>query len=432
MEKLKQITDQTIEALTKAGADEAQCIVADAKVQEFNVDGGEFSLYRTLFDQSISMTVLKNHKKGETTINHFDKESIESAATDCINVALSGHSDGAFAIGGEPGTHTFTTGCIEPDVDRLFERIVELMDTVKQEYPLISIGEMVVQHKMTHSLYQNTKGSVYEHLNGTYIFELVYSAHDGDATSSISSVAVLTDDLDTPFIKLGSVAHDLKDAQEQIYTKPIQGKFTGVAVFTPACLMEMLYYLTNNSLSDSVLINQTSVWKDKLNEKVADEKLSIELAPLDPRIRGGERYTTDGAISKNYTLIDHGILKSFMLSLYGANKTGFTPAKNDSFNIIIEAGDTPFEDMIKKIDHGIIVGGFSGGMPAINGEFSGVAKNSFLIENGKISKALSETMINGNLNEMVKQIVAISKEVVEDGHSVLPYVACDGIVISGK
>lgn len=45
---------------------------------------------------------------------------------------------------------------------------------------------------------------------------------------------------------------------------------------------------------------------------------------------------------------------------------------------------------------------------------------------------MTETMINGNLADMLKNIVSISKETVEDGTSVLPYIAVDGIVIAGK
>ena len=83
-------------------------------------------------------------------------------------------------------------------------------------------------------------------------------------------------------------------------------------------------------------------------------------------------------------------------------------------------------------DFCILVGRFSGGAPGINGDFSGVAKNSFLIENGEIKGAASETMISGNLAAMLNSLVDISSETVADGISVVPYAAFDGITISGK
>ena len=89
-------------------------------------------------------------------------------------------------------------------------------------------------------------------------------------------------------------------------------------------------------------------------------------------------------------------------------------------------------DMIRSIRSGLIVGGFSGGKPGTNGEFSGVAKNSYYVEDGEIQGAVSEIMINGNLADVLQNIRAISCETLSDGGIVVPYVLVDGIVISGK
>ena len=41
-------------------------------------------------------------------------------------------------------------------------------------------------------------------------------------------------------------------------------------------------------------------------------------------------------------------------------------------------------------------------------------------------------LVNGNLGELVKNIRAVSRETCCDGNMVLPYLAADGVVISGK
>lgn len=98
----------------------------------------------------------------------------------------------------------------------------------------------------------------------------------------------------------------------------------------------------------------------------------------------------------------------------------------------MDGGDRSVNDIIGSIDRGIIVGGFSGGQPGINGDFSGVAKNSFLIENGRITRPVTEVMINGNIADMFMNIEGISEETVCDGYDVLPYMAFNGIIVSGK
>ena len=100
--------------------------------------------------------------------------------------------------------------------------------------------------------------------------------------------------------------------------------------------------------------------------------------------------------------------------------------------MLSQYGGKSLEDILAGIEKGLLIGGFSGGQPGTNGEFSGVAKNSFLIEHGRVTRAVTETMINGNLGDMLQNVRGISKETDDSGLFSLPYLAVDGIVISGK
>jgi len=61
-----------------------------------------------------------------------------------------------------------------------------------------------------------------------------------------------------------------------------------------------------------------------------------------------------------------------------------------------------------------------------------VAKNSYYIEDGEIKYPVSETMIAGNLKDLLKSIKHISRETVNDGGSVFPWITFSGVTISGK
>lgn len=54
------------------------------------------------------------------------------------------------------------------------------------------------------------------------------------------------------------------------------------------------------------------------------------------------------------------------------------------------------------------------------------------MENGEIKFPLIETMISGNLYDIFNSIEDISKEVINMGYAVLPWVKIFGVVISGK
>ncbi len=432
MEDIKRIAEKTKKTLQGAGAQKAQFTVTEKEKHEFNVDGGEFSLFRTLFDRSLSITAYKDNKKGSAFINQFDDSSINSAVIDCIKSAESGIPDEAYDIAPRQEAETFRDGAYEPDMDLFFQRTRELMKDITERHPKIIMEQMIVSHDKVHSVYQNTNGTEFESFTGAYSVYLMFSAHEGETTTSFFGSGVYTDSLDRPFIELGSLEKDLSDTEAQLTTIPMEGKFEGVIVLTPGSLGGFLGSAVSNFASDGVILEKTSIWLDKLEKQVADSRITISLCPGDSRIVCGEKYTYDGFRSQDYDLIKDGVLKSFMLSLYVSNKSGFAPAKNSSFSVIIEGGDTSYEDMIKNIKKGLIVGRFSGGQPGVNGDFSGVAKNSFLIEDGKVKGAVSETMINGNLAELLNNLVAISRETTADGTTVLPYMAFDKVVISGK
>ena len=170
----------------------------------------------------------------------------------------------------------------------------------------------------------------------------------------------------------------------------------------------------------------------KLNEKIFSEEIEIIDDPNDSRAVQRYAFDDEGCPAKRKTVVEKGVLKSFILDLYASRKTGRPVTKNGGLSAVMEPGETPLKDIIAQVDRRLIVGGFSGGEPGANGEFSGVAKNSFYVEKGRIVGAVTETMINGNIESVFKNVLAVSKEQVWDGYSALPYLACGGIVISGK
>ena len=428
MEDIRQIAEKVKTSLEAAGVSKAQYTVGEKETHEFNVDGGEFSLFRTLFDHSVAITAYKDQKKGTIAINSFEEKALKEAVEECIKSAQSGIADEAYDIAPRQEPECFRDGAYEPDIDLFFERTKELMRQIKERHPRILMEQMIVHHDKVHVIYQNTNGTEFETYKGSYAISLMYSGHEGEVSTSFFGTDILTDSLDRPFMELGSLEKDLADVEAQLSTVPMTGKFEGTVVLPPSSLASFLYSILGNF----VILEKTSIWLDKLQQKVADERITLSISPEDPRIVCGPHYTGDGFRGRDYDLIKDGVLQSFMLSLYVANKAGLSPAANSAYSLVMEGGDVAYEDMIKDIKKGIIVGRFSGGQPSTNGDFSGVAKNSFLVEDGQIKGAISETMINGNLAELLNHLVAISKETVADGSTVLPYVAFDGVVISGK
>ena len=395
------------------------------------MNGGKFSLFRTTFDSALTLQAIRDHKRGVVSGSSFEEADVRRAAMDCLAAAEAGQADEAWDMA-ESGGSEYELGAYEPDMDRLFERTREMIDTIHAEYPKIIIEQLIVSHTRTDSRYQNSRGVRYAGKTGWYEVDLMFSGHEGDKASSFNGAGIRTASLREPFIDLGGMRGLLADAQNQIHTVPARGKAEGAVVFTPQCLGSVLYELVGSYASDAVIIDGTSQWKDKLGEQVADPSFTLRLAPEDERILTGDRYSQEGYPAGNAALIERGVLRRFKLSDYAARKTGQQRCPASAFTLVVEPGEKPLQEIIAGIDRGLLVGRYSGGAAGTNGEFSGVAKNSFMIEKGKVTHAVSETMISGNLAGMLKKIIGISRETVADGSSVLPWLAVDGITISGQ
>lgn len=433
MDKMNLLAQEILKEAMAQGADYAQCSVSESEKKEFNVDGGRFSLMRTLFNRNVVITVLKDQRKGTVQINRFDDYAVKTAVKDAVAAADSGKPDPAWEFAEGPVDEEFTDGAPECDTDRLFERTRELLETIRIKHPTILMEQMITEHNRWRSVYMTTNGVTYRTMAGSYSFSLMYSAHEGEKSTSFYGSDVTLKTLDRPVAECGFIERDLDMVEKQLDPKPLEGKFTGPAVLAPYALSEIvLWTIMSNFVSDGSLIDGTSIWKDKLGEQIADASFSMSFEPYSDDVVVRDRYTGEGYPTENFDLIKDGKLVSFCLSQYGANKTGGTRSGNSGANMTVRSGQKSLEAIVAGIDRGILVMRFSGGSPAPSGEFSGVAKNSFLIENGRIAGALTETMISGCVPDMLKQIRGISSDTLKDGNGSLPYIAFDGVTISGK
>lgn len=410
----------------------AQFEISEITTTEITVENGDFSLLRTMFDKEVGIQVLADQKPGLTTINSFDESAIKDALENAITSSASAVADDCFDIAPKIKGEEFTRGPLEPDMDTLMKRTLELKDAIAKEYPNVLLMLLIVEHVRNDSLYRNTNGTEDIVHSGVYSISLEFAGNDGTNTSGIGGSSISVEKLDTPFIELGSIRKDLEEAEKSITPTSVNGKFEGNIIFTPLCFKSALNTYMDIALSDGVIIDNSSLWRNKLGQKVAADSFTFAIRPWDERIISHEYHTDDGFRSEDYTIIENGVLKSFATSLYGANKAGVDRAGNTGNSYVVEPGSTPLEDMINNIDKGLLVGAISCGAPGVNGELSGVAKNAFYIENGKIVNAVTETMISFNVVNVLNNIVDISKEVLCDGDFAIPYICVNGVTISGK
>jgi PmbA protein len=420
-----------VERLVKNGAGKSQCIITNSEKHELNVAAGNISLFRTTFDTSINLLGLVDSKKGTISINKTDIDSIEKGVKEVIEFAHSSKNDPANDIAGYQPPKSFSDGPSQADIETMYVRLKEFLAYSTETYPNTILEEINFDFTKTESGLVNSNGVEFYSNTGTYNFGIMFTSKEGNKTSSFNSAGLKFNDLNSPIKDIGGIDRLLKQSAQQLNVGVIPDKFEGPIIITPECLDDFIGYFTRY-ISNYCMITGNSAYKDKLNQKIAGSKLTLHSKPAGSELASSYYFTDDGYEAKNTPIVENGILKSFLLNLYAANKTGQPRADNMGYCYVIEAGDSSLDEMIRSTPKGILLCRFSGGNPGENGDFSGVAKNSYYIENGKIQYPVTETMISGNIVQMLYNIEQISKERNNDGYNWFPWIKFSGITVSGK
>ena len=186
----------------------------------------------------------------------------------------------------------------------------------------------------------------------------------------------------------------------------------------------------------------------KLNEKIASDAITILDDPFEadnPRA-----FDAEGVPSVLTTVVENGVLKSYLYNLKSAQKDGVASTSNAGragaagavttapSNFYIGKGEQSFDALKKALDNGLIITELSGlhaGLNPISGDFSLIAKGQ-LVENGEIVRSVDQITVAGNFLAMMKGIEAVGSDLrfgpPMGGRIGTPSLLIDKLVVSGK
>lgn len=426
-EQAKQILAQ----VQAAAFDKAEVIMTASDMTEMQVDAGDVSLMRSTEDLDITIRALRGGRYAMVNLNQTDDESLKQGLAKLNDAIESAPVDSARAFAPhQSDAKKVSEGPSEPDLELMYRRMADFVAATKSTFPALKLEQSGVQFRRSRFLRVNTEGLNLDEASGHYSMSSMFSSKVGNKMSSFNFTGAVAKDLSRDFLDWGSARRLMENSVKEVHHEAFSGKFKGAVVITPDCVFDLLGTWFSH-LRDDRMISETSQLKDKIGQQVASPILTVRVEPLSPEFAVHEHSTGDGYTAKSSVIVENGILKTFMLSDYGARKTGLPRAVNGGGNRVIDAGNVSYADIIASTKQGLLLGRFSGGSPSANGDFSGVAKNSFLIENGVVTRPVSEVMIAGNAFELMRSIAAISKERVNDGGTLTPWVKVEGLTISG-
>ncbi len=417
--------------IVSAGFDQAEVSIVNEHMTEMQVDFSDFSLLRNTESDQVTLRGIMGGRYGTVTLNQLDDVSLQTGVALLQEAAQAAPVDPARAFAPNQLVPMNEMGPLEPLHYQMHERVSQFLKDVRDAYPECLLKQSLLRYIRTRSLRFNTMGLETDSTEACYNHGVRFLSKRNGKTSSINYSGAYASNLDVELLEWGGLRRAIESSSREIAVAPFEGRLEGPIVIAPDALAVLLNFWLAH-LKDDRLISGTSKFRNSLDKPVASPFLSLAIEPRNPAFARQEFTTEDGYGSEPSTIIQNGILKSFMLSDYGARKTGLPRAENSGRNWVISGGSKNLVDLFGDIEQGLYLGRLSGGLPAANGDFAIVAKNSFLIESGFIHRPISEVIVSGNLFQILNAITAVSRERLSDGMTTIPWVCVEGMTAIGR
>jgi PmbA protein len=423
---LKDTAERVLALMRSRGFDDAQVVVATTRLSECNIAFNEPSLLRSLDSQRLMLTGLVDGRKASTEMTDFDDEAVRHGLSELFRDTTTAPQDAANAVSADQHA-TIVQGPQDSEAAELSDAVRDLLEFRTRETPKMGVDEGFASHTLARSHTVTSRGSEIACSLGFHALSVFGTAREGKQASSFNYAAGLSHGLQgTPATERFGIGAMMRDTEQQIHTRPIGGRFVGDVVLTPRAVADLLSWL-HGQIGDVQLIAGSSLYRDRVGQRIASPLLTLTSRFDAP---GVAAVSADAFVTPPVEVLRDGVLRMLTPSLYGSRKTGLPHVPTAAGGWELAAGQTPRAQLVGGVARGAIVGRLSMGMPAPSGDFSGVIKNSFAIADGVVGPALSETMINGNIAQMLQQVIAVSRERLDTGVLLVPWLRIGGLHFS--
>ena len=205
-------------------------------------------------------------------------------------------------------------------------------------------------------------------------------------------------------------------------------------VFLPPEVLNMFLAPLYLGISGRRVAKGESPLADKIGTRVLAPCLTITDEPHRAFSPGAADADGDGIPTRRQTLVANGVLQRFLYDLDSAGLAGAEPSGNDQclpYDTVIARGTRSSEQLLRGIRDGLYLTGNLigfGQSNMLNGDFSCNVGLGYRIQNGEIVGRVKDTMVAGNLYEILNGTVELSSDADYDGAT--PYAVVEGVTVS--
>jgi predicted Zn-dependent protease len=192
------------------------------------------------------------------------------------------------------------------------------------------------------------------------------------------------------------------------------GRYT--VVFEPTAVGNLVQFIGNalgaRAADEGRSFFSKAGGKNKIGDKVVDERVTIVSDPFDPDVAGAP-FTGEGLPTRRTAWIENGVVQTLNYDRYWAQKKGVSPTASGG-SLRMSGGDSTMENMIASTQRGLLVTRFWYLRPVDQRTilYTGLTRDgTFLIENGKITRAVKNLRFNDSPVFMLNNLEALGTPV---------------------
>ena len=240
----------------------------------------------------------------------------------------------------------------------------------------------------------------------------------GEEESSYAySIGYDTSSIDSE--KVGREAFDIVDKNKNPITLD-PGKYT--VILKPAAVAEMLGMLAYAGMGALAYQEKRSFMNAKMGQKIAADNVNV-YDDAHNKHSMGWLFDFEGVKRQRVDLIKNGVANDVVYDSFTAQKakhinTGHAlPASSKfgpmPFNLVMEPGDVPYNEFVSNVEKGLLITRFhyTNFENPLETILTGMTKDgTFLVENGKATKAVSNMRFTQSILDALLDVEAISSE----------------------
>lgn len=432
----KKLAQWAMDYALKNGCQAAKILLYASSNTSFDLRDAKMDNLQQASEGGLSLALYVDGRYGSISTNRLNKNELEAFIKNGIDSTRYLAKDEARVLadssryyrGGKPDLKLYDTKftTLNPD-DKVELAKAVAEEALGKDERIISVGssysdgENFAYRLISNGFEGETKSTWYS------LSANIAIKGDGEARPSAQwyESSLYMDDL----IKHGIGEKALERVLRKLGQKKVQsGSYT--MVVDPLNSRRLLSPVMN-ALNGSALQQKNSFLLNKMNQKIASDRLTLIDEPHLVKASGARYFDNEGIATERRSIFDQGVLNTYFIDTYHAKKMGVSPTISDSSILVMQTGEHNLEGLIREVDKGILVTGFNGGNNnSSTGDFS-YGIEGFLIENGKLTQPVSEMNVTGNLITLWNSLVATGNDPRLNSSWRIPSLVFEGVDFSG-